>query len=784
MSNNNVFIPPYKKRKPWQFSLTDQLRYGLIFWVILASLITGGVLIRLSFLTQIKQAIKLQETQSQLAAKKIENYLENLQEKLNYLARVKGLTDLHNSVQQDLLIALTRNNKAYELVAIINNKGEVSSQISPYQKITLSNQKTAPFFIKTFQEQENYIGLVEIDPKLQIQMVTMAVPIRNINDQVNGVLLAKINLKFLDFIVSQTEVGKTGYTYVIDNRLFLIASSLKEGQNDEIKYLGDLDFIKHFTKELLSPEPQFLDHYFGLKNTEVLGVIAPIPTVNWKVIVELPTKEVYSSLKEMLILMTISLIIITIIIGIISFIYAKKIVSPLQILTKKVSKIREGNFDISINLNSENELGILAQAFQEMAQQLKETFTELENTNKELELMVEKRTEALKNALLTAENANQAKSTFLTNMSHELRTPLNGILGMAQVLQNSPQLGPKELEEVKIIYQSGNHLLTLINDILDISKIEAGKLEIYRKECNLPNLIHELIALFSQSAQRKEIQFNSLIDNQLPVIIKADETRLRQVLINLIGNAIKFTEMGQVSFIVTKVNSQKNISTINFKIEDTGMGISQEQLNKIFLPFEQVSQTKQKAEGTGLGLAISQKLVEMMGGEITVLSTKNVGSIFSFELKFRELKSALVQESSLPSNLLLSTRIPLHILIAEDNRINQIIAQKLLEKLGYQVDIVGNGQEAILALEKTHYDLIFMDIQMPEMDGLEATQYICQHYPPENRPKIIAMTANAMEGDRQICLNAGMNDYLSKPVKIDKIRESIKKNFEKIGNFN
>jgi signal transduction histidine kinase/ActR/RegA family two-component response regulator len=777
MSNNHLFIPPYKKLKPWQFSLTDQLRYGLIFLVILASLITGGVLIRLSFLTQIKQAIKLQETQSQLAAQKIENYLETLQEKLNYLARVRGLTDLPNSVQQDLLIALTRNNKAYELVAIINNKGEVSSQILPYQKITLPNQKTAPFFRKTFQEQENYIGLVEIDHQLQVQMVTIAVPIRNINDQVNGVLLAKINLKFLDFILSQTEVGKTGYTYVIDNRLFLIASSDNYSDNDEIKDISQLDFIRHFTKELLTPEPQFLAHYFGLKNTEVLGVIAPIPSVNWKVIVELPTKEVYSSLKEMLILMTISLIIITIIIGIISFIYAKKIVSPLQMLTKKVSKIREGDFDISINLNSENELGILAQAFQEMAQQLKETFTELENSNKELELMVEKRTEALKKALIIAENANQAKSTFLTNMSHELRTPLNGILGMAQVLQNSPQLSLEDLENVEIVYQSGNHLLTLINDILDISKIEAGKLEIQLKECNLANLIHDLIMLFSQAAKQKNIEFNYQIDSGLPVIIKADETRLRQVLINLLGNAIKFTETGQVSFIVTKVNSQKNISTINFKIEDTGMGISQEQLKKIFLPFEQVSQTKQKAEGTGLGLAISQKLVEMMGGEITISSQKGIGSIFSFELKFTEIVTKMKPEPPPQCNLLLSTQIPLRILLAEDSKVNQIIAKKLLEKLGYQVDIVANGQEAILALEKTHYDLIFMDIQMPEMDGLEATQYICQHYSLDHRPKIIAMTANAMAGDEEICLNAGMNDYMSKPIKFDQIIEVINRNF-------
>ncbi len=817
MSHPNFF--PFKKRKfnqnkGWNFTITNQLRYGLISLVVITSLMTAGIVATLSFKTQLNQSIYLQQTQRDLAAQKIDNYLQDLQQKLKYLARIKGLIDLSPEIQENLLIALTRHNKAYEFVAIFDQNGDQIAGFSSYEKIELTNQKQEAFFHKSFQEKQDYISEVTLDHKLNIPVVTFAFPIRNNQDQIAGVLLAKINLKFLWFILSQNPVGKTGYTYIIDNRLFLIASPESSQENPQIKDISNLNYIQKLTPQLLSPQSQFLNQYQGLKNVKVLGAIANIPSVNWKVITELPTSEIYQPLQQMLISIILTLIIAGLITIIISFLLTKQIIDPLHKLTATATEILQGNFDIQVNLKSHNEFAILAQTFNQMAQELKESFKNLEQNNQELENRVKKRTKQLEEALVKADSANKAKSQFLTNMSHELRTPLNGILGMAQVLQEAPHLTQSEQEEINIIYQSGSHLLTLINDILDLSKIEAGKLEFSSKFFNFNQLIQGVISLCQIQSKAKNIDFKWEINGQLPSMIEGDETRLRQVLINLLSNAIKFTEIGQLMLnidIINLDNNQPQVINLKFTITDTGIGIAQEKLDLIFLPFEQVSRQKLKAEGTGLGLAISQKLVEMMGGKIQVQSQENQGSIFIFEIKCLAIQSDFNEPIILEKNprknpdleqvlskisnqqnqtifssktkqenqtkFLLSVNIPLKILVAEDNKVNQKIAQKIFQNLGYNITIVSNGKEVLSHLEKAQYDVIFMDIQMPEMDGLETTQKICQNCSKENRPVIIAMTANAMEGDRETCLKVGMDDYLTKPVKIDQLTTVIINNF-------
>jgi signal transduction histidine kinase/ActR/RegA family two-component response regulator len=818
-----------KENIRWNFTITNQLRYGLISLVLFASLITSGLVANFSFRTQLNQSIYFQQIQSELAAQKIDSYLDDLQQKLKYLARIKGLTNLDNEIQENLLIALTRNNRAYEFVAIFDKNGEQIAGFSSYEKINLTNQKQEDFFQKSFRDQRDYIGEVTLDKKLNIPVVTFAFPIRNNQDEVAGVLLAKINLKFLWVIVSQTPVGKTGYIYIIDNRLFLIASNESSEKKPEIKDISQLDYIQKLTPQLLSPESQFLHQYQGLNNQSVLGAIANIPTVNWKVIVEMPTAEIYQPLNTMLISIFLTLIVAGLITIVISYLLTKQIIDPLQKLTATATEIQRGNFDIKLTLKSHNEFRILAQAFNQMAKELKQSFANLEKNNQELEERVKKRTQQLEEALNKADEANKAKSQFLTNVSHELRTPLNGILGIAQILQDAPHLSPYEKEEINIIYQSGSHLLTLINDILDLSKIEAGKIELNYQLFSFPKLLQGIISIFQIQARNKNIEFQWNFNGQIPLMIECDETRIRQVLINLLSNAIKFTKMGLVIFNIDILNMENNfdnnqgnknkqLTNFNFKIEDTGIGIPPQKINLIFLPFEQVYSQNFKAEGTGLGLAISQKLVQMMGGEIKVESNLGKGSIFSFEIKcftipfddFTFSKNNSNQNSLNPifnqidnqssdkiNNInipvetkinpldknyknLLSFNIPLKILLAEDNKVNQKVAQKIFKSLGYTIDIVSNGQEAISAiqsLEKEKYDVIFMDILMPEMDGLEATQKICTMLTKENRPVIIAMTANAMEGDRETCLNVGMDDYISKPVKIDQLTTIIIRHF-------
>lgn len=386
--------------------------------------------------------------------------------------------------------------------------------------------------------------------------------------------------------------------------------------------------------------------------------------------------------------------------------------------------------------------------------------------------------EAKKEAIL----ANQAKSEFLTNISHELRTPLNGILGMAQLFQNQDSLSNKQKEEINIIYESGNHLLMLINDLLDFGKIEAGKMDVELSKFNLINFLKLICDLIEKSAQNKNIYFDYLIDQKLPFIVETDEKKLRQILLNLLGNAVKFTQTGGVKFTVTSMNKlSKNeviFCEIEFKIEDTGIGIPTDKLDKIFLAFEQVGHNNFKAQGTGLGLAISQKMAHLIGGNIGVASELNQGSIFTLNLTVPcdfNLNSSYLNlgEQNNKFDPELGKKLPFKILIAEDNIVNQKIAIQMFQRLGYKVDLAVNGLEVLRALEKNFYDLIFMDVSMPELDGIEATRLIIKRYSQDICPYIIAMTANVIDGDKEKCLEAGMKDYISKPIKINAIIEAL-----------
>ncbi len=378
--------------------------------------------------------------------------------------------------------------------------------------------------------------------------------------------------------------------------------------------------------------------------------------------------------------------------------------------------------------------------------------------------------------------ANKAKSEFLTNMSHELRTPLNGILGIAQLFQDQEGLTDKQKEEINIIYESGNHLLMLINDLLDLAKIEAGKMNIETTKFDFTNFLKLICDLIQNSAKTKNISFDYQISPDLALIIETDEKRLRQILLNLLGNAIKFTEKGGIKLAVNLINQSKNndvlLTQIQFKIEDTGMGIPADKLDKIFFAFEQVGKNNLKAQGTGLGLAISQKIAHLMGGNITVSSEVGKGSIFTLNLTLPTyscvLSNHLVSlKSPAQFDSELAQKLPFKILIAEDNLVNQKIAVKMFQRLGYQVDVAVNGVEVLSVLEKQFYDLIFMDIQMPKLDGIEATHLIIERYSQDICPYIIAMTANVIDGDREKCLSAGMKDYISKPIKINAIIEAL-----------
>jgi len=419
----------------------------------------------------------------------------------------------------------------------------------------------------------------------------------------------------------------------------------------------------------------------------------------------------------------------------------------------------------------------------------KQAESTLKKLNNELEHRVEKRTAQLQEAKQAADNANQSKSDFLANMSHELRTPLNGILGYAQIMNRSQSWGEKERNGVNIIHQCGSHLLTLINDILDLSKIEAGKLDLHSKAFHFPSFLQSIVEIVRIRTEEKQIDLIYLPGAELPEGIEADEKRLRQVLINLLGNAVKFTDKGSVTFKVeisdrfvvgTSVlpPSVKSSVKIRFQIEDTGVGMTPDSLSKIFTPFEQVGDTSRKTEGTGLGLAISTRIVNLMSSEIEVASDFGSGSTFAFTVDF-PLAADWVNAATVAAGkqIVGYDGTQKTILIVDDNWQNRSVIVSLLESIGFAVVEAENGEDGLAKAAQIQPDLIIADLLMPVMDGFEMLRQLRSSESLKNVPSIVS-SASVYEMDRQKSLDAGGDDFLPKPVQLDELFSILEKHLQ------
>ena len=427
-----------------------------------------------------------------------------------------------------------------------------------------------------------------------------------------------------------------------------------------------------------------------------------------------------------------------------------------------VATIREGNLDYRLYIQTGDEVEQLASEFNRMTVKLAESYRDLE---------------AKKDY---ANAANQAKSEFLANMSHELRTPLNGILGYAQILGRSKVIPEKERHGVNIIHQCGSHLLTLINDVLDLSKIEARKLELTPKAIHLPSFLQGVVEICRVRSDQKGIDFIYQPDPNLPTGIETDEKRLRQVLLNLLGNAIKFTNEGSITLKVEAIESNATmpLPRLKFQVIDTGVGIASDQVNKLFQAFEQVGDRKRQSEGTGLGLAISQRIVQLMGGEIQVESQLGVGSTFYFEVAL-PITTDWAQKSSVKDGrtIIGYEGASRHILIVDDRWENRSVLVNLLEPIGFTFTEAENGQAGLEKAREKLPDLIITDLAMPIMDGFELLKQL-RNSQELKRLKVLVSSASVAQIDQQMSIEAGGDDFLTKPVDAEELLMLVAKHLQ------
>lgn len=620
--------------------------------------------------------------------------------------------------------------------------------------------------------------------KPEVLSISSSYPVYNKTNSLIGVIGVDLILSQISDFLNNLKISPSGKILIVERNGLVIASSISEKPFTVVDGKAQRLNILNSSDRTIQATAKYLQNKFGdfktIGNSQQLDFkldgerefvhIEPWRDplgLDWLVIIVVPEsdfmEQINANTHTTIILCLVALLVAT---GL-GMITSKWIIQPIHRLNRAAEAIADGNLDQKVEIKCVQELGILSHSFNRMALQLKQSFEELENR-------VEQRTADLNAAKQAAEAASQAKSDFLSNMSHELRTPLNAILGFTQLMNRDSSIKKEQQENLNIISRSGEHLLSLINDVLDMSKIEAGHIVLNENDFDLYSMLDTIEQMFVHKAESQGLDLIFERTPDVPQYVRTDERKLRQVLINLLSNAIKFTPAGGITLRVKTVMANKQgssnyqLPTTNyqllFEVEDTGYGIAPDEIKSLFDPFVQTETGRKSQQGTGLGLPISRKFVQLMGGDIKVSSKLGQGTIFRFDIQAQEADAANIQTQKQIRRVIgLEPGQPEYrILVADDRPANRLLLTKLLTPIGFQVREAQNGQEAIALWSEWEPHLIWMDMRMPVMNGYEAIKQIKSHIKGQ-ATAIIALTASVFEEERTIILSVGCDDFMRKP---------------------